>query len=162
MRCLLYRVVHTSKALTALYRLTAALRVWLLHDILSCVCMCVSVCLCLLLMIRCSCAWLLVRAVTQSSTTLLGFYYLLSSISVWKAGGIIQEAQGIIPTLFCILSLGLNPTEAAKLNNYLHFSEPKYLKKKSILEMADLNPTIDFLDPLSEDIPKGENATCTH
>ncbi|XP_060759567.1 radial spoke head protein 9 homolog isoform X2 [Neoarius graeffei] len=50
---------------------------------------------------------------------------------------------------------GLNPTEAAELNNYLHFSDPKNLKKKSILEMADLNPSIDFLDPLSDDIPKG-------
>ncbi|XP_017579509.1 radial spoke head protein 9 homolog [Pygocentrus nattereri] len=50
---------------------------------------------------------------------------------------------------------GLNPYEAGKLRNYLHFSEPKNLKKKSILEMADLNPSIDFLDPLSEDIPKG-------
>ncbi|XP_077090902.1 radial spoke head protein 9 homolog [Siphateles boraxobius] len=50
---------------------------------------------------------------------------------------------------------GLNPTEAAKLRNYLHFREPVNLKKKSILEMSDLNPALDFLDPLSEDIPKG-------
>ncbi|KAI4882994.1 hypothetical protein NFI96_015790, partial [Prochilodus magdalenae] len=50
---------------------------------------------------------------------------------------------------------GLNPSEAAKLRNYLHFSESKNLKKKSILEMADLNPSIDFLDPLSDDVPKG-------
>ncbi|KAK2832535.1 hypothetical protein Q7C36_015997 [Tachysurus vachellii] len=50
---------------------------------------------------------------------------------------------------------GLSPTEVTKLNNYLHFTEPKNLKKKSILQMADLNPSIDFLDPLSDDIPKG-------
>lgn len=50
---------------------------------------------------------------------------------------------------------GLHPTEAAKLRNYLHFREPVNLKMKSILEMADLNPAVDFLDPLSEDIPKG-------
>jgi len=50
---------------------------------------------------------------------------------------------------------GLHPTEAAKLRNYLHFREPVNLKKKSILEMSDLNPALDFLDPLSEDIPKG-------
>lgn len=50
---------------------------------------------------------------------------------------------------------GLDPIEAAKLRNYLHFREPVNLKKKSILEMSHLNPAIDFLDPLSEDIPKG-------
>ncbi|XP_073667532.1 radial spoke head protein 9 homolog [Paramisgurnus dabryanus] len=50
---------------------------------------------------------------------------------------------------------GLRPTEAAKLRNYLHFRKPVNLKTKSILEMAELNPAVDFLDPLSEDIPKG-------
>lgn len=60
--------------------------------------------------------------------------------------------------IFWFLSVGLNPTEAAKLNNYLHFSDPKNLRKKSVLELADLNPSIDFLDPLSDDIPGGE--TC--
>ncbi len=52
---------------------------------------------------------------------------------------------------------GLGPAEAAKLHNYLHFCEPVNLKKKSILEMSHLNPAIDFLDPLSEDVPKGNS-----
>ncbi|XP_035534094.1 radial spoke head protein 9 homolog [Morone saxatilis] len=50
---------------------------------------------------------------------------------------------------------GLSHSEAGKLDNFLHFREPKNLKKKSILEMGDLNPAIDFLDVLSDDIPKG-------
>ncbi|KAJ8270531.1 hypothetical protein GJAV_G00116000 [Gymnothorax javanicus] len=50
---------------------------------------------------------------------------------------------------------GLSTLEAGNLSNYLHFAEPQHLKKKSILQMADLDPSIDFLDPLSEDIPKG-------
>uniref|UniRef100_A0A673NPK1 Radial spoke head protein 9 homolog n=1 Tax=Sinocyclocheilus rhinocerous TaxID=307959 RepID=A0A673NPK1_9TELE len=50
---------------------------------------------------------------------------------------------------------GLDHVEAVKLRNYLHFREPVNLKKKSILEMSHLNPAIDFLDPLSEDVPKG-------
>lgn len=53
-------------------------------------------------------------------------------------------------------SSGLSHSEAGKLDNFLHFSKPKNLKKKSILEMGDLNPSIDFLDVLSDDIPKGE------
>lgn len=51
---------------------------------------------------------------------------------------------------------GLSHSEAAKLDNFLHFSKPKNLKKKSILEMGELNPAIDFFDVLSDDIPKGE------
>uniref|UniRef100_A0A8C1AVY2 Radial spoke head protein 9 homolog n=1 Tax=Cyprinus carpio carpio TaxID=630221 RepID=A0A8C1AVY2_CYPCA len=50
---------------------------------------------------------------------------------------------------------GLDPVEAVKLCNYLHLRELVNLKKKSILEMSHLNPAIDSLDPLSEDVPKG-------
>ncbi|KAG7220770.1 hypothetical protein INR49_032013 [Caranx melampygus] len=50
---------------------------------------------------------------------------------------------------------GLSHSEAGKIDNFLHFSEPKNLNKKSILEMGDLNPAIDFLDVLDDDIPKG-------
>lgn len=54
-------------------------------------------------------------------------------------------------------SSGLSHSEAGKLDNFLHFSKPKNLKKKSIVEMGDFNPAIDFLDVLSDDIPKGEH-----
>lgn len=56
-----------------------------------------------------------------------------------------------------VYSVGLSSLEAGKLSYFLHFTEPQKLKKKSILEMANLNPSIDFLDPLSEDIPKGNS-----
>ncbi|XP_053506087.1 radial spoke head protein 9 homolog isoform X4 [Ictalurus furcatus] len=72
----------------------------------------------------------------------------------------VSEEKRLAVTVFTInnedAAVCLNPTEAGKLNNYLHFSEPKNLKKKSILELADLNPSIDFLDPLIDDIPKAE------
>lgn len=58
----------------------------------------------------------------------------------------------------CALLSGLSHSEAGKLNNFLHFSEPK--KKRSILEMGDLNPAIDFLDVLGDDVPKGEATGC--
>lgn len=64
--------------------------------------------------------------------------------------------------LFWNSSSGLSESEAKKLDNYLHFSEPKNLKKKSILEMGELNPAIDFLDVLSDDIPKGEATETCH
>lgn len=53
------------------------------------------------------------------------------------------------------LSSGLNYSDASKLRSYLHFSEPRNLQNKSLLEIANLTPSIDFLDPLIEDIPKG-------
>ncbi|KAG7320164.1 hypothetical protein KOW79_016017 [Hemibagrus wyckioides] len=74
-------------------------------------------------------------------------------VAVVPRGAYIKSPHGTVQTNRSFE--GLNPTEAAKLNNYLHFTNPKNLKKKSILEMADLNPSIDFLDPLSDDIPKG-------
>ncbi|XP_069014490.1 radial spoke head protein 9 homolog [Embiotoca jacksoni] len=49
---------------------------------------------------------------------------------------------------------GLSESESKKLDNFLHFREPMY-QKKSILEMSKLNPAIDFLDELKDDIPKG-------
>nr|XP_020479338.1 radial spoke head protein 9 homolog isoform X2 [Monopterus albus] len=50
---------------------------------------------------------------------------------------------------------GLSQSEAGKLDSFFHFCKPKNLNKKSILEMGELNPAIDFLDVLSDDIPKG-------
>ena len=46
-------------------------------------------------------------------------------------------------------------TESGKLHNYFHFREPVRLNEKSLLEKADLDKSIDFLDPISEDIPRG-------
>ena len=50
---------------------------------------------------------------------------------------------------------GLSFSEAEKLRNFLHFTEPRSLKQKSILETAEMDPSIDFLNPLSNDVPKG-------
>ncbi|XP_060610019.1 radial spoke head protein 9 homolog [Anolis sagrei] len=50
---------------------------------------------------------------------------------------------------------GLSLTEGKKLSSYFHFTEPENLKNKTLLEKADLDPAIDFLDSLEHDIPKG-------
>lgn len=63
---------------------------------------------------------------------------------------------GVFFFSFCFSLLGLTFSEAAKLDNYLHFSRPVNQKKKSLLEIGDLNPAIDFLDVISDDIPKGK------
>ncbi|NXO03087.1 RSPH9 protein, partial [Rhinopomastus cyanomelas] len=50
---------------------------------------------------------------------------------------------------------GLSLMEATKLRSYFHFTEPVNLKNKTLLEKADLDPSIDFLDSLEHDIPQG-------
>ncbi|KFP30227.1 Radial spoke head protein 9, partial [Colius striatus] len=50
---------------------------------------------------------------------------------------------------------GLSLTEAKKLTSYFHFAEPVNLRKKTLLEKADLDPSTDFLDSLEHDIPQG-------
>jgi len=50
---------------------------------------------------------------------------------------------------------GLCVAEAAKLCNYMHFREAVKLQAKSLLAKANLDPSIDFMDPVDEDIPKG-------
>lgn len=53
--------------------------------------------------------------------------------------------------------LGLSLSEAKKLSSYFHFREPVELKNKTLLEKADLDPSLDFMDSLEHDIPKGNS-----
>ena len=41
----------------------------------------------------------------------------------------------------------------------MHFREPQALEQKSLLQKANLDKSIDFLDSLEEDIPKGMQLT---
>jgi len=50
---------------------------------------------------------------------------------------------------------GLTVSEAAKLCNFMHFREPTVLNQKSLLQRANLDKAIDFMDSLEEDIPRG-------
>ncbi|XP_010880658.1 radial spoke head protein 9 homolog isoform X2 [Esox lucius] len=74
-------------------------------------------------------------------------------VSVVPRGAFIKSPHGVVQTNRSFQ--GLSFSEAGKLSCFMHFTEPQNLKKKSVLEKADLEPSIDFLDPLSEDIPKG-------
>ncbi|XP_017826605.1 radial spoke head protein 9 homolog isoform X4 [Callithrix jacchus] len=51
---------------------------------------------------------------------------------------------------------GLSLSEAKKLSSYFHFREPVELKNKTLLEKADLDPSLDFMDSLEHDVPKDE------
>ncbi|XP_028413798.1 radial spoke head protein 9 homolog [Dendronephthya gigantea] len=50
---------------------------------------------------------------------------------------------------------GLSIPDAGKLCSYFHFREPILLNQKTLLQKASLDKSIDFLDPIDADIPKG-------
>ncbi|XP_029903572.1 radial spoke head protein 9 homolog isoform X2 [Myripristis murdjan] len=90
--------------------------------------------------------------VSEEERLVVTIHQIDREVSVVPRGAFIKS-HGLIQTNRSFN--GLSHSEAGKLHNFLHFTEPKNLKKKSILEMAYLDPSIDFLDPLSDDTPKG-------
>ncbi|XP_056150747.1 radial spoke head protein 9 homolog isoform X2 [Lampris incognitus] len=91
--------------------------------------------------------------VTEEIRLAVTVHQIDEEVSVVPRGAFIKNPQGLVQTNRSFE--GLSHTEAQKLDNFFHFTEPKNLKKKSVHEMADLDPSIDFLNPLSDDIPKG-------
>ncbi|KAL8597169.1 hypothetical protein ACOMHN_050505 [Nucella lapillus] len=55
----------------------------------------------------------------------------------------------------CCLPAGLTVSEAAKLRNYLHFRESTLLQQKTLLQRANMDKAVDFMDTADEDIPRG-------
>ncbi|XP_061756745.1 radial spoke head protein 9 homolog isoform X2 [Nerophis ophidion] len=87
--------------------------------------------------------------VTEETRLAVTVHLINEEASVVPRGAFITSTHGVVHIN------RLSYSQAGKLEHFLHFAQPKTLKKKSLLEMAELNPALDFLDPLSEDIPKG-------
>nr|XP_019947029.1 PREDICTED: radial spoke head protein 9 homolog isoform X1 [Paralichthys olivaceus] len=94
-----------------------------------------------------------VTKVNEESRLAVTVHHIDEEVSVVPRGAFIKSPHGLVQINRSFS--GLSHSEAGKLDSFLHFSEPKNLKKKSILETSQLNPAIDFLDVLSDDIPKG-------
>ncbi|XP_029417462.1 radial spoke head protein 9 homolog isoform X2 [Nannospalax galili] len=82
----------------------------------------------------------------------------------------IDKAVAIIPrgalfkTPFGVTSVnrtfeGLTLSEIRKLSSYFHFREAIDLKNKTLLEKANLDPSLDFMDSLEYDIPKEDTSS---
>ncbi|XP_045916371.1 radial spoke head protein 9 homolog isoform X1 [Micropterus dolomieu] len=93
-----------------------------------------------------------VTKVNEESRLAVTVHQIDEEVSVVPRGAIVKRPHGLVQINRSFG--GLSHSEAGKLDNFLHFSKPKNLKKKSIVEMGDFNPAIDFLDVLSDDIPK--------
>lgn len=46
-------------------------------------------------------------------------------------------------------------SEASQLYNFLHFRKAEKLLGKTLLQRSNLDKSIDFMDTIEEDIPKG-------
>ncbi|XP_039605722.1 radial spoke head protein 9 homolog [Polypterus senegalus] len=73
--------------------------------------------------------------------------------AVVPRGAYIKDSQGFITVNRMFEGLSMN--EAKKLESYLHFSNPVNKVKRSLLLKADYDPSIDFLNSLEDDKPKG-------
>ncbi|XP_054474932.1 radial spoke head protein 9 homolog [Anoplopoma fimbria] len=94
-----------------------------------------------------------VTKVNEESRLAVAVHQIDEEVSVVPRGAFIKNPHGLVQINRSFG--GLSHSEAKKLDNFLHFRKAKNLKKKTVLEMGDLNPAIDFLDVLSDDIPKG-------
>ncbi|XP_041814670.1 radial spoke head protein 9 homolog [Chelmon rostratus] len=94
-----------------------------------------------------------VTKVNEESRLAVAVHQIDDEVSVVPRGAFVKSPHGLVQINRSFG--GLSFSEAGKLDNFLHFRRPKNLKKKSILEIGDLNPAIDFLDVVNDDIPKG-------
>lgn len=52
---------------------------------------------------------------------------------------------------------GLNESEAMRMQNYVHYREPRAKWNMNLVESSAANYSTDFLDPVNEDIPKNKS-----
>ena len=61
--------------------------------------------------------------------------------------------------IYFVVVEGLSVSEAGKLYNYLHVRRRFGKKQNSLIDRPKLNPSIDFMDSIEEDIPMGDSLT---
>ncbi|XP_041832361.1 radial spoke head protein 9 homolog [Melanotaenia boesemani] len=93
-----------------------------------------------------------VSKVNEEMRLAVTIHHIEEDVSIAPRGAYIKSPFGLVQINRSFG--GLNDMEARKLENFMHFRKPKNVKK-SIQEMGQWSPDIDFLDVLSDDIPKG-------
>ncbi|CAG5928155.1 unnamed protein product [Menidia menidia] len=94
-----------------------------------------------------------VSKVSEENRLAVTVHLIDEEVSVVPRGAFIKNPHGLVQINRSFG--GLSDSEARKLNNFMHFTEPKNVKRKPIPEMGESTPAIDFLEVLSDDIPKG-------
>ncbi|XP_031722134.1 radial spoke head protein 9 homolog isoform X2 [Anarrhichthys ocellatus] len=97
------------------------------------------------------CSWFQ-TTVNEESRLAVTIHQIDEEASVVPRGALVKNPHGLVQINRSFG--GLSHSEARRLDNFLHFSKAKN-PKKSVLEVGVVNQTIDFLDVLMDDIPKG-------
>ncbi|KAM6915019.1 radial spoke head protein 9 homolog [Xenentodon cancila] len=105
-----------------------------------------------LFILEITCSWLQTK-VNEEKRLAVTVHCIDEEVSVVPRGAFIKRPNGLVQINPCFG--GLSDSEAQRLENFMHFSKPKSLKKKSILTTGDWSPAVDFLNALDDDIPKG-------
>ncbi|XP_024147385.1 radial spoke head protein 9 homolog [Oryzias melastigma] len=90
--------------------------------------------------------------VTEEKRLAVTVHQIDEEASVVPRGAFIRSPSG--PVQINRSFSGLSESEAKRLENFMHFRESKDLPREK-QQKAEWTPAIDFLDVLSEDIPKG-------
>uniref|UniRef100_A0A3P8SC58 Radial spoke head protein 9 homolog n=1 Tax=Amphiprion percula TaxID=161767 RepID=A0A3P8SC58_AMPPE len=91
-----------------------------------------------------------VKEETRLSVTV---HQIDQEVSVVPRGSFIRNHLGLV--IVNRSFTGLSESESRKLDSFFHFREPKNPKQRFVLQNGELNPAVDFLDVLSDDVPKG-------
>ncbi|XP_014862839.1 PREDICTED: radial spoke head protein 9 homolog [Poecilia mexicana] len=94
-----------------------------------------------------------VTRVSEENRLAVTIQQIDEEVSVVPRGAFIRTPLGLVHVNRSFE--GLSESEARKLDNFLHFREPKRANTLYLERMGDWCPAIDFLDVLSDDIPKG-------
>ncbi|KAM8831596.1 radial spoke head protein 9 homolog [Spinachia spinachia] len=94
-----------------------------------------------------------VAKVSEESRLAVTVHQIDEEASVVPRGAFVKSPRGLVHVNRSFA--GLSDSQAKKLDNFFHFRKAKNPNKKSVLEIGDLSPAIDFLDTLSDDVPKG-------
>ncbi|KAK9517591.1 hypothetical protein VZT92_022950 [Zoarces viviparus] len=97
------------------------------------------------------CSWFQ-ATVNEESRLAVTIHQIDEEASVVPRGAFVKNPHGLVQINRSFG--GLSHSEARRLDNFLHFSKAKN-PKKTVREVGVVNETIDFLDVLMDDIPKG-------
>ena len=81
----------------------------------------------------------------------------ITEITPYSDSSTIKKILISVPIKSGVLLTGVSVAEAAKLCSYMHLREAESIADKSLLQKADMDMSIDFLDQIDEDIPKGNS-----
>ncbi|EDO27772.1 predicted protein, partial [Nematostella vectensis] len=95
---------------------------------------------------------ILIKEEDRLATTIEAIDY---DVRIVPRGSYIRTATGAVIENRSFEGNWLSVADAGKLASYFHFRDPVLFNQKSLLQKAELDKAVDFLDPIDTDVPKG-------